>query len=160
MKRVEINNGDGTLTIDGTIVHMIPSAEAVAFADQDVKDDALRFAARLEDVELLKRMEACPVLSDATDAVRVNFVTPDHELEDLLERLGDDAWNDQTGRMRSFMCSLPQVVDGKVYVGCGHFESAVEQEATIELIAKSALTRSQKRRLIKRITDTPIRLSS
>ncbi|MFN3213012.1 MAG: hypothetical protein ACE37M_07905 [Henriciella sp.] len=160
MTRIEIDNGDGTLRVDDVLVHAVPSAEAVAFVDQSVKDDALRFAARIEDMELLARMEACPVLSDDPDAIRVNFVTPDPELEDLLKRLGDDAWDPETGRMRAFMCSLPQVVDGRVYVGCGHFDSAAEQQATIELLARSALTTAQKRRLIKRVTDTPIRLNT
>lgn len=160
MTRIEIDNGDGTLSVDGRLVHAIPSAEAVAFVDQAVKDEALRFAARLEDLELLERMEACPVLSGDQDAIHVNFVTPDPELPDLLERLGDDAWDPETGRMRPFMCSLPQVVDGRVYVGCGHFDSASEQQATIELLAKSSLTPAQKRRLIKRVTDTPIKLST
>lgn len=158
MRRIEIDHGNGTLSVGGKLVHAIPSAEAVAFVDQATKDDALRFAARLEDVELLERMEACPVLSNDPEAIRVNFVTPDPELEDLIQRLGDDAWDLETGRMRAFMSSLPQVVDGKVYNGCGHFDSAAEQEATIALLAKSGLTKSQKRRLIKRVTDTPIRL--
>lgn len=158
MTRIEINNGDGTIRVDGIVVHAVPSAEAIAFVDQRVKDEALRFAAHIEDLELLARMEACPVLSDDQDAIRVAFVTPEPDLADLLARLGDDAWDPETGRMRAFMCSLPRVIDGKLYVGCGHFDSADEQQAAIELLAQSALTTAEKRRLIERVTDTPIRL--
>lgn len=159
MGRLEMNNGDGTLTVDGTIVHMTPSAGAVAFVDEETKERTMRAAADARDIELLKRLDVCPTLSDDPAAIRVTFVTPDPEIDQLIDVLGDQAWDAETGRLKAYLSYTASVVDGVVYQGCGHFHSEEEQKQAMDIIAASSLTKTQKKRLIKRCADTPILVS-
>lgn len=159
MTRLEVTSLDGrTVEVDGRTVHLVPSEDASAFAGDRVRLEAVRMAAEAGDVALAERLAAAPVLSDDEASQRVVFVSPDEDLLSLLDALGDDAWSPADGLMRSWLSSCPYVIDGVLTHGCREpFADEGERLAEAEFVAsRGALSMVMRRRLVRRVADTPV----
>lgn len=138
----------------------LPWRDAAAREGQARRIAADRALSRDERRGLIEHLAATPVLEAEEASTVVHLIGPPDWA--LVERLGDDGWDDDGAPSRLLTVATVRTEDGAV-IGCSgaRFSSAHEREAAVRSVASDGrLTSAERRGIAARVARTPVRVGA